>query len=217
MKRQLIIGNYNYSSWSLRAWLALRKTGIDFEEIRIPLFEEDFRERILRFSPAGKVPVFCDGEITVWDSLAICDYLADQYAPLWPEEQAARAMARSVAAEMHAGFPQLRSAMPMNCRAMGRKVRVGADLKAEIRRVCDIWTECRSRFGHAGNWLFGAFSVADAMYAPVVFRFRTYGVDVPDICQRYMQHVLQDDDVRQWVNAALQEPETIPQYELETA
>lgn len=214
MSRRLVVGNYNYSSWSLRAWLALRKTGVEFEVVRIPLFEAGYREQIQRFSPAGKVPVLHDGEVVVWDSLAICQYVSDQYGPLWPADREARALAYAVSAEMHAGFPVLRGAMPMNCRARDRHVAITPPLQAEIDRVCAVWTECRQWFGLAGDWLFGDFSVADALYAPVVLRFATYGVEVPDVCRAYMQHVLQDRDLYWWSEAAAAETETIADYEV---
>lgn len=215
MQRQLIIGNQNYSSWSLRAWLALRKSGVDFETVKIRLSVPDTHERILRYSPAGRVPVLHDGEVVLWDSLAICEYLAENYAPsLWPADKAARALARSVSAEMHSGFAALREALPMNCRATGREVVPTAEVQRDIARILAVWDDCRRRFGAAGGWLFGDFSIADAMYAPVVFRFATYGVAVAEIGRGYMTHVLNDEDVREWQASATAEPDRIDEEEV---
>ena len=213
-KPKLIIGNKNYSSWSLRAWLLLAKLGLDFEEERIALFSEGFKERILSYSPAGQVPIYIDGDVVVWDTLAIAEYLAEAYPQLWPRDAAQRAYARSVAAEMHSGFAALRNAMPMNCRATGRQVPLSEPLAADIQRVQSIWTDCRGQHTQGGPWLFGDFTVADAMYAPVVFRFHTYGVNCDAMGSAYIQTVLGDSEVTRWAAAAASEKETIDSVEV---
>ena len=169
----LVIGNKNYSSWSLRAWLLLAESAIPFDEIRIPLDTPEFPAAISRYSPAACVPVLLIGDRPVWDSLAIAETLAEQFpdANLWPADAAQRAHARSICAEMHGGFQALRAAMPMNCRAMGRRVALPEKVTRDIDRMFEIWMDCRQRY--AGDWLFGEFSIADAMFAPVVLRFRT--------------------------------------------
>lgn len=209
MSTTLVIGNKNYSSWSLRAWLLLREAGIEFAERRIALDEPGTREALAAVSPAARVPVLLlDGE-TVWDSLAIAETVAERYPAksLWPVDPGARAHARSISAEMHAGFPALREQMPMNCRAMGRRVPLSDGLQADIDRVIAIWTECGRRYG--GGWLFGRFSIADVMYAPVVLRFRTYDVRVPDAAQSYPERVLASAAMQDWLAAAEIETEVI--------
>ncbi len=198
MERQLIIGNKNYSSWSLRAWLALVKTGLPFEEIVVPLSVPDTRQQLLSLSPAGKVPAMREGGVVIWDSLAIIERLAEAAPALWPKDGLARAIARSVSAEMHSGFAALRTAMPMNCRATGRHVQVEEDVRRDIERIQAIWSDCRERFGKNGPWLFGDFSAADAMFAPVVSRFHTYGVQTTPVAAAYMQTVLADPDMQRW-------------------
>jgi glutathione S-transferase len=210
----LVVGNKRYSSWSLRPWLAMRQAGIAFEEVVIPLYRAESKDALLARSPAGKVPVLEHGERVVWDSLAIMEYLAETFpaAGLWPEDPAARALARSIAAEMHAGFAALRRGMPMDLRehlpGRGRSDAVDAD----IERVTAIWRDCRARFGGRGPFLFGAFSAADAMYAPVATRFRTYGVALDPICQAYADAVLALPAFLQWQAAAQQEPWVITSY-----
>jgi glutathione S-transferase len=208
---QLIIGNKNYSSWSLRAWLLLSEAGIEFDEVRIPLDEPDTRERLLAVSPAGRVPVLKAGSETIWDSLAIAETVAERWpdAGLWPDDPAERARARVISAEMHSGFAALREAMPMNCRAMGRKVAMTDALAADIERIFDIWTDCGG-----DGWLFDRFSVADAMYAPVVMRFRTYGVDVPEAAFAYPKRLLESRAMQDWLVAAESETEVIEREEL---
>ncbi len=154
-----------------------------------------------------------DGELAIWDSLAIMEYLAEDYPQAWPEDRAARAMARSVSAEMHSGFMALRNKMPMNCRAEGRTISHDAVMDKDIERIQAIWTECRLRYGQSGPWLFGEFSIADAMFAPVAFRFNTYGIECQGLAGEYLQTVLQDEDVRVWLHAAQQEQAVIMGYE----
>jgi glutathione S-transferase len=209
MKPRLYIGNRNYSSWSLRAWLLLAEAGIDFDEERIPLDTAEFRERIGAISPTRKVPVLELDGVRVWESLAIAETIAERWPEkaLWPDDPDLRAHARSVSAEMHAGFGALRAAMPMNCRAMGRKVPLTPAVKADIDRVLAIWTECAERWG--GGWLYGRFSIADAMYAPLVLRFRTYGVDLPESARSYADRVLESRAMQRWLAAAESETEVL--------
>ncbi len=169
----LVIGNKNYSSWSLRAWLALRNMGLEFTELRIPLRMPGYRDEIRKHNPAGRVPALQDGHHTIWDSLAICEYAAETYPPAWPEDRDSRSLARSVSAEMHSSFAALREALPMNCRARGRRVAASEEVSRDIARVQEIWRSCRSRHSDDGPWLFGPFCIADAMYAPVASRFVT--------------------------------------------
>lgn len=206
----LVIANKNYSSWSLRAWLYLKHTGARFNEVRIGLGEPTTAERIALYSPSGRVPVLIDGSLTVWDSLAICEYLNETHAGLsgWPGERAARAEARAVAAEMHSGFQALRSELPMNIRAR-RRISPSPTAQADIARVISIWTRCRNHHGASGPWLFGAFSIADAMYAPVVFRFQTYGVTLSGQAAEYAATVLADSPVKEWAAAAKAETEVV--------
>jgi len=218
MTPKLIIGNKNYSSWSLRAWLLLREAGIEFEEHRIPLDVEATAAEIARFNPAGTVPVLQLGDVTVWDSLAIAETVAERWPTpaLWPDDADARAHARSICAEMHAGFPVLRNCMPMNCRAMGRKVSLPDDLTAEIDRIIAIWSACHHQYGgdEKESWLFGRFSVADAMFAPVVLRFRTYGINLPESALVYPRRLLQSEAMQDWLAAAESETEVIEREEL---
>jgi glutathione S-transferase len=217
MALKLIIGNKNYSSWSLRPWIALRHAGIPFDEEVVPLYEPGSRERVLAYSSAGKVPVLIDGDMTIWESLAIIEHLAERFpkAQLWPADVAARALARSVAAEMHAGFVALRRHCPMNMRRDGRKRDLTAEVEADVRRIEQIWTDCRTRFGAAGPFLFGAFGAADAMYAPVVSRFTSYGIGVGAAAESYMQAVTALPAYREWRTAGLAEPWVMPHNELD--
>lgn len=209
LDRLLVIGNKNYSSWSLRPWLALRHLGLPFIEERIALDQPDTKARITSYSPAGRVPVLVESGITVWDSLAILEHLAERQPQLWPVAPTARATARSISAEMHSGFSALRTEMPMNIRATGRKVTPSPEAAADIARILAIWSSTRERFGVGGPWLFGAFSVADAMYAPVASRFRTYGVALPDPLAAYQATVLGSLAMQEWSAAAAAESETI--------
>lgn len=212
---QLIIGNRNYSSWSLRAWLALQKSGLPFDETRLSLFVPEFDAAIHEYSPSGKVPaIIVDGH-SIWDSMAVCEYLNECLeGGLWPQDPMARAHARSIAAEMHSGFENLRAQMPMNCRAEGRSVAVDASVQNDIDRIQAIWSDAKIRFGETGDWLYGDFSIADAFYVPVVSRFRTYGVDVDELSSRYMETVLSDRDVMHWYQMAREESEIIEEEEV---
>jgi glutathione S-transferase len=210
-RRVLVIGNKNYSSWSLRPWLALRMAGVGFEEVRIPLYREDSKAAILRYSPSGKVPIWIEDGVAVWESLAICERAAERApgAGLWPADPAARAHARAISAEMHAGFPALRNAMPMNLRAAGARIAVGPEVRADVERIVAIWEDCRARFGAGGPFLFGAFTNADAMYAPVVTRFHSYGVSLPPVAQAYVEAVRALPAMQEWAAAGIAEAERI--------
>lgn len=216
MKLRLVIGNKNYSSWSMRPWLALKACNVPFEEVSIPLYTgPQDKARILAFTPAGKVPVLVDGDVTVWDSLAIIEYLAERFpeAGLWPSDPATRAHARSICAEMHSGFQALRNECGMNLhRPVAAKPLSDAAL-ADIARVVDIWTGCRTRFAEDGPFLFGRFGAADAMFAPVVHRFRSYAVDAQPIVAAYIADVLEYPDVAEWTRAGLAETLLIPRFE----
>jgi len=205
----LVIGNRNYSSWSLRAWLLLRHLGLPFEEVVIQLDGPTTHEDIEHYTPSGRVPVLRAGTLCVWDSLAICEYIAELSGRGWPQAREARAVARSVCAEMHSGFTTLRSLWPMNARARNRRTAVTGALAADIERIDEIWNDCRSRFGSGGPWLFGDYSVADAMYAPAVLRFNTYGAHISQTARWYMASVLEDAALQEWLQGARQEPWTI--------
>ena len=211
---QLVIGNKNYSSWSLRAWLALKHSELEFNEIRVPLSTGRSRTELLKHSAAGKVPVYKDKNGIVWDSLAICEFIAESKPHLWPQNPYERAWARSISAEMHAGFSALRESMPMNCRASGRHIEISTNVAQDIRRVLAIWKHCRDSHVDDGPWLFGTFTIADAMYAPVVFRFHTYGVTVDTTARAYMDAVLDDTYVKEWNHQAALETETIDSEEV---
>lgn len=207
-KLTLVIGNKNYSSWSLRPWLLMRQMGIPFEEILIPLYRPETKERILMYSPSGKVPALREGDRVVWESLAIAEYLAEMFPRmnLWPEDPEARALARSVSNEMHAGFHALRSELPMNIRRAPSPVAMSAAALADARRVREIWRQCRARHGGEGPFLFGRFSIADAMYAPVLFRFYNYAVDRDEVALAYQETMFALPALREWIEAARAEP-----------
>jgi glutathione S-transferase len=215
----LVIGSKNYSSWSWRPWLALKRTGAPFEEVLIHLDDADKVARIARHSPTGKVPVLVHGEVKVWESLAICEHLAELFpeARLWPEDRAARAHARAVATEMHAGFGALRATLSMNLRGRSTRPRDKSNLSpevwADIERIVALWDDCRRRHGRGGPFLFGDFTIADAMYAPVVGRFRTYQVPLPPSAREYGDAVWAWPAVREWLDAARTEP-PIPRYDV---
>ncbi|MCB2106792.1 MAG: glutathione S-transferase family protein [Rhodobacteraceae bacterium] len=211
----LVIANKAYSSWSMRPWLAMTANGLTFRETVVPLGQDDTAAAIRKYSAAGKVPVLLHGGITVWDSLAILEYLAESFydKQWWPTDPHARAVARAVSAEMHSGFMALRQSMPMNLRKTISIAR-NSEVDENIARVCQIWRECRQKFGAGGPFLFGAFSNADAMYAPVVTRFKTYGVDLDGECKAYSDAVLAHPAVKAWYTAAAKEPWVIAKYEL---
>jgi glutathione S-transferase len=202
---KLIIGDRNYSSWSLRPWLAAKQAGLPFEEVNIRLREAGTKAEIFKHSPSGKVPCLIDGELTVWDSLAICEYLAEVAPSLWPSNRAARAEARSISAEMHSGFSALRHSMPMEIHASkpyeGRTAEVGTD----IARIVAIWESCRTRYAASGPFLFGDFSIADAMFAPVVWRFLTYAVELPPASRDWVKTMCSLPAMEEWRAGALAE------------
>ena len=209
----LVIGNKAYSSWSMRPWLLMKEAGLAFDEVRIPLYQEGHDRKIRDYSPAGRVPVLVDGAVTVWDSLAICEYLAERHAEknLWPANAAARAHARAVSAEMHAGFAALRGNMGMNVRRSFPGVGMTPEVAKDIARIEQLWEDCLQRYG--GPFLFGAFGIADAMYAPVATRFRTYAVGLSAVAQRYADLLLALPAVAEWYAAAHAETEVLPQFE----
>jgi glutathione S-transferase len=214
-KFTLVIGNKNYSSWSLRPWLLLKYFGIPFKEIRIPLYREDTKPTITKYSPSGLVPALIHDDLTVWDSLAICEYAQELFPSLvmWPRDQEARAIARAVSAEMHSGFTSLRNDMPMNCKKSFPGKGFNEQTRPEIARIVQIWRDCRERYGKGGAFLFGDFSIADAMYAPVVLRFKTYAVAVDGICQEYMAAVLGLPALQDWIAAGCAETDVLPDFE----
>ena len=208
---QLVIGNNNYSSWSLRAWLYLREAGIAFQEIRISLFSDGFREELARHTPAGRVPVLIDGDIHVWDSMAIIEHvLAEHGAPLgWPTDARARAMARSICAEMHSGFLAIRDELPQNLRVR-RPLAIESlsdGCRAQIARIEEIWTTARRSGDSSGPWLFGEKSIADVVYAPVALRFATYGIEVAAESRGFIDAVEGLASIAEYVAAARAEPE----------
>lgn len=203
----LVIANKLYSSWSLRPWILLRQLGIPFEEVMIPLAEPDTKARILALSPGGTVPILIDEGATVWESAAIMDYAHERWpeAGVWPDDRVARALARSVSGEMHAGFRGLRSACPMNLGKIYAPRDRGPDVQRDIDRITAIWRDARTRFGGGGDFLFGAFSAADAMFAPVVTRFISYSIPVDPEIRRYMDAVVGTAAFQEWKDAALKE------------
>ena len=208
---ELVIGNKAYSSWSLRPWLVLKQLGVPFTETRVPLYVHGYKEELLKHAPSGKVPILKHGAVTVWDSLAICEYLAERFpeAELWPTSVESRALARSVSAEMHAGFGAIRNAMPYNCRAKGRRVPINAEVQTEIDRMQALWRDCRAQYGKGGPWLFGKFSIADAMYIPMAGRFATYSVTLDAVAESYVDAALDHPAMREWTAAAMRETEVM--------
>jgi len=216
---KLIIGNRAYSSWSMRGWLAVKQSGEEFEEYVVPMFDAEWEKRREgdEFAPSlGKVPILWDGETVVWDSLAIIEFLADRYgsALFWPEDEGARGMARSMAAEMHSGFSNLRRDLPMNVRKSFSPIELSDPVREEIDRILQLWAQARARFGGIGDFLFGDWCAADMMYAPVVTRFITYAVPVPSFAAVYVKAVLSHPHVAEWIDKAQDEPWVIDQWEV---
>jgi len=216
-KLHLVIGNKNYSSWSLRPWMALSMAHIPFDETIIPLNRPQTKKLITEHSGAGKVPVLRHGKLTIWESLAILEYLAEIFPDkkLWPEGKAARAAARSAASEMHCGFAALRSACPMNLHRSRRAIQLSDMVKADIARIDTLWRDCRRAYGKKGSFLFGGFGNADAMFAPVVTRFDTYDIKVSPESRAYVDAVLATPAFQAWKAAALQETWTIASEEID--
>ena len=219
---KLIIGNRAYSSWSMRGWLALKHAGLEFEELVVPMFDETWEQRREgdEFAPSlGKVPILWDGDTVIWDSLAIVEYCADRVGRerFWPEDEAARAMARSMAAEMHSGFAAMRRELPFNVRRNFGSVNLSGEVEAEVVRILNLWAQARARFGGTGECLFGDWGAADIMFAPVVTRFVTYGVKVPPFAAAYMEAALHRWDVVEWIELAQDEPWVIEDLEIAPA
>jgi glutathione S-transferase len=215
---KLIIGNKAYSSWSLRGWLAVKQSGLPFEEITVPMFGEEWNKRTEgdEFAPSGgKVPVLWDDKTVIWDSLAIVEWLADKVGNerYWPKEEAARGMARSMAAEMHSSYPNLRRDCPMNVRKQFPQAELKEEVRREVIRIVELWAEARARHGSGGPYLFGTFGAADIMFAPVVTRFITYSVPVPRFAATYMEAIIEHPWMQQWIEGAQEEPWIIEQYE----
>ncbi len=212
----LVIGSKNYSSWSLRPWLVLAANALPFTEVLVPLATEETAARILQHSPSGRVPLLKVGDLSIWDSLAIVEFLAERFPEkqIWPQDVRQRVQARSICAEMHSGFMPLRERMPMNIRRRYTNFAVGNDVLPNIERIAAIWRECRNRYGRpsGGDFLFGRFGAADAFYAPVVTRFVTYGVRLDPVCEEYMAAVQQLPAMQTWRRDAEQEP-AVARYE----
>jgi glutathione S-transferase len=208
---KLIIGNKNYSSWSLRAWLYLKYFNIPFSEIRIPLDTSKTKSEILKYAPAGKVPILIDDDLVVSDSIAILEYLAEKYPNnnSWPLHIKTRALARSICAEMHSGFSYLRNEMPMDCRTIYKEFTPSIKIIQDINRVREIWSNCLKENNKNGPWLYGNFTIADCMYAPVVFRFISYCIELSPIEHKYVKELVNHPAMIEWLNAAKAEPETI--------
>jgi glutathione S-transferase len=216
MALTLVIGNKNYSSWSMRPWLALRANSIAFDEVFIPLYTGDAdKQRILGYTHSGKVPALIDDDVTIWDSLSIIEYLAEKFpeARLWPDDRARRAHARSISAEMHSGFMALRNECGMNLHRPVGAVALSTDARANVARIQQIWSECRERYGKSGPFLFGAFGGADAMFAPVVHRFRTYAIEVIPKARDYMDTMMSLPAFQEWTEAGLAETIVIDRFE----
>jgi glutathione S-transferase len=218
---KLVIGNKNYSSWSMRPWMAMKLAGIAFDEQVISLDDAQFKPALSKLTPAGKVPVLIDGDRHIWESLAIIEYVAEKFpgAKVWPADAAARAHARVLCAEMHAGFAPLRRNCPMNMARPPKKRQfppeVHGDVMRDVKRIEEMWADCRARFGNGGPFLFGAACAADAMYAPVVSRFHTYEIEIGEAARAYMQAVVALPAWSEWERAASQEPWILPRGEVD--
>ena len=212
---KLVICNKRYSSWSLRPWFLLKQAGIPFQEVKIYLYKDDSDRKIRQYSAAGKVPILIDGELTVWESLAICEYIAEKFPKkkLWPDNLKARAVARSISHEMHAGFMNLRQHMPHNCAIKNPFKNIPPLVQKDISRIEELWIDCRSKNGKGGDFLFGEFSIADCMYAPVVNRFVTYDVQLGSVGEKYKEAVLSLPVLKEWIKEGQRETERIEAYE----
>ena len=217
MALKLILGNQNYSSWSMRPWMAMKVAGIAFDQEVISLDAQDFKARVTRVSGTGKVPALADGDVQVWESLAILEYLAEKFpgAGLWPADAGARAHARAIAAEMHAGFVPLRRHLPMNMWRPVQKRELTPEVQANVQRIEAMWADCRAHYGAGGAFLFGRFGAADAMYAPVVARFHTYAVELGTVARAYADAVMALPAWAEWRAAALKETWVLPEDEVD--
>ena len=215
---KLIIGNKVYSSWSLRPWVLMKTLGITFDEVNVELYTPEGKAEIVEYHAAGKVPLLIDTELdhTLWDSMAILEYLGENHPDknLWPSDKIARAHARCVANEMHSSFNEVRNQLPMNCRADKTFSPIDAPLQKDIDRICNIWRECRENFGNKGDFLFGEFCIADAMFTPVVLRFNSYHIPVGDVEKTYMQSILQLPAVQEWISLGKQDATIFENYEI---
>ena len=216
-KLHLIMGNKNYSSWSLRPWLAMTMAGLEFDETLILLDTSGTKKQIAQHSKAGRVPILRHGKVTIWETLAILEYLAETFPEksLWPKAKAARAVARAISNEMHAGFSGLRNACPMNLRRPQKPIALNAETRADIARIEEIWRDCRKTYGKGGKFLFGKFCNADAMFAPVVTRFDTYAIPVAKDTRAYMDAVMATKAFQKWKSAALKETWILPHDEVD--
>lgn len=212
---QLIIGNKNYSSWSLRPWLLLKHFDVAFDEVVVDLFTEGYQQELAQYSPTLRVPVLIENGSTIWDSLAICEYVSENYleAAAFPEDPVVRGLCRSYCAEMHSGFTAIRSEMPMNCRAR-KRLEISAAARSECERVDQLFAEARKNYAAEGDYLFGRFSMADCMYAPVVMRFTTYGIELSETSQNYMQNLLKNPALMAWIEDAKNESQCLPDFEV---
>ncbi|MDC9714658.1 MAG: glutathione S-transferase family protein [Gammaproteobacteria bacterium] len=210
----LVIGNKNYSSWSLRPWIFMKQFQIEFKEKKVFLFTDTTDDELAQYNSNSKVPVLLDKELVIWDSLAILEYLSEQYLAGGglPKSPDVRAISRSISAEMHSSFFNIRNDLPMNCRKPLVNIALSAETQTEVQRIATIWHQCRVQYGDAGEWLFGQYSIADAMFAPIVLRFHTYGVKLDGQAQAYMQSVLQQKHIIDWIAAGKEETEVIDGY-----
>lgn len=216
-KLTLVIGNKNYSSWSLRPWIFLRHHQVDFEEKRVPLFVDTTAGQLAGYDSDFKVPVLIDDDLVVWDSLAILEYVSETYLENrgWPEDRRARSVARSVSSEMHSSFFHMRNELPMNCRKRHERIRLSREAESEIARIKGLWKKCRYGYGAGGEWLFGDYSIADAMFAPVALRFSGYGIPLSGVIADYVDSVLKHPGIIEWVEAGKLETEVIEANEID--
>jgi len=212
----LIFGNKNYSSWSLRPWVFMKHHQIDFEEKRVALLTATTDEKLAQYNSDFKVPILKEGSLVIWDSLAILEYISEKYleAAGWPREVNARAIARSVSAEMHSSFANVRNELPMNCRKKFQNIKLSPEAEREIERIKTLWRNCRSLFGDEGEWLFGKYSIADAMFAPVALRFDGYNIPLAGVEQDYVRSVLKQPYIIEWIEAGKAEKEVIERDEI---
>ena len=212
----LVIGNKNYSSWSLRPWIFMKQNNIAFTEKRIALFSETTDEELSEYRSDNKVPVLKDNDLLVWDSLSILEYLSEKYLKStgWPLDPAARAVARSVSSEMHSSFLNVRTELPMNCRKKFQNIQLSPEAEREVERIKTLWQQCRSQFGSNGEWLFGKYSIADAMFAPIALRFEGYGIHLGGVEKSYINSVLNQPGIIEWINASKTETEIISADEI---